>query len=330
VAAPSDSRPYARGEAAPHRNTPTPSQPHLRPSVPDDDDPIEEPRSRPLRAIGLVLFCFLVGVAGAAGVLYRLGFFEPTAGGLRVDEIADRADDALAHERWDSPPGDNVRDLTAQGLTKWPRDARLLALRARASGELIKKAIGLRVSGDLHGAVHLARLAAELDPSDATTKAIAHDYEAESAQGGADAAALLFLTDASAPAPPSQRPQAAGPKASLDASPSRPKLGQSVDFVAKVTSASGAPPKQGVTEARFAVAGPGLAAGTNLAALSDGLVFHASFSFLEGGRYEVTFVGKVDGSVVRATRVVVVDAGSAGSGTGEAPTPSPSASVKWL
>jgi hypothetical protein len=143
----------------------------------------------------------------------------------------------------------------------------------------------------------------------------------------------MVLTDAGALiTPPRPVPAAGAPRATIDAAPAKPKLGQSVEFVAKVLTSGGAAPKSAITEGRFTIAGPGLGAGADLAAASEGNVFRAGFTFLERGRYEVSFSGKVDGQAVRAARAVVIEASTPPptTGTVEQPPPPPSASVKWL
>jgi serine/threonine-protein kinase len=265
-------------------------------------------------------------------VLYKVGLLE-AAPSTRIDDYVARANDALVHERWDAPPGNNVRDITNEGLGKWPDDARLLEVRRRAGDRLEGKAIGLKGVGDLHGAAHLMRLASELDPSDQGARALAAQFEQE-ASPHTDASALMVLTDAgSLVTPPRPVPVAGAPRATIDAAPAKPKLGQSVEFVAKVLTASGGAPKSAITEGRFTIAGPGLGSGADLAAASEGNVFRAGFTFLERGRYEVSFSGKVDGQSVRAARAVVIEASTpppTTTGTVEQPQPPPSASVKWL
>jgi serine/threonine protein kinase len=314
------------GESSPQRiATPTPKP------LSNVDTTLSDvvPPTRRARALALIVFCFLIGVIGTTAAALKLGFLGPPNPAVLLEDQVARATDALRHERWDTPPGDNVRDLTADGLTKWPGDPRLMDIRARATDDLVKKAVGLKMAGDLHGAIHLSRLASELDPTDETARVIAHEYESEAVRA-ADASSLLFLDDAGAGVSvvrPSQ--QNFGARAVIDASPSRPKLGQSVEFAAKVVSASGGAPRS-VVEAHFAIVGPGLGAGAKLAAMSEGANYRTGFTFLEQGKYEIVFSAKVDGASVRAQKIVVV--GDPGpprpEPSGDTPTTVPSA--KWL
>ncbi len=332
------------------REAPTgPPQSQSRPQHPpqtDEASPLRIPTPKPFsnvdttmsdvvsparraRALALVVFCFLIGVVGTAAIAIKLGFIGPPNPALLLDDQVARATDALHHGRWDTPPGDNVRDLTAEGLVTWPGEPRLLDIRVRATDDLVKKAVGLKMAGDLHGAIHLSRLASELDPSDETARVIAHEYESEAVRTP-DASVLLFLDDAGAGLAvvrPNQQPS--GARALIDASPARPKLGQSVEFAAKVVSASGGTPKS-VAEAHFAIVGPGLGAGAKLAAMSEGVTYRTGFTFLEQGKYEIIFSAKVDGASVRAQKIVVVgDPGAPRPDpSGDTPTTAPSA--KWL
>ncbi len=93
-------------------------------------------------------------------------------------------------------------------------------------------------------------------------------------------------------------------KASIETSSPKPGVGQPVDFIARVTLASGAAPGK-VEGPAFFVAGPGVAQGTRLDAIADGAgAFRVSFAFLQGGHFEVTFGARADGSAVRAGRTI--------------------------
>jgi len=95
-------------------------------------------------------------------------------------------------------------------------------------------------------------------------------------------------------------------RAILEASSSRPSLGQPVDFSARVVNAPGgsrAKPDTG----RFRISGPGLASGTELPASDEGSgVFRTMFTFFQTGRFEVEFSARAMGAPVRAVKVIVV------------------------
>jgi len=296
-------------------------------------------RRRTGRLVGIVFLCLVTGLVGALVAAQRLGFVSgaPTAGSL--DDVVARADDALKYSRWDAPPGDNVRDLTNDGLARFPGDRRLLSLRAHATDELVKEAVGRSFGGDLAAALHLARLAKELDPTDTTAQHLVEEYEHAAKSGGTEpsstpASPIPTVTTpphGSHPAPP------ASPHVVVDASLPHPKTGQPITFTAKVSAAQGNP--RSVDDPRFVINGPGLSSDTKLGALpGPGGVYTATFTGFDPGKYDVTFDAKVDGMVVRATRSIVVE-GPGGapqpssppgtpSGTPSLPPPVPSG--KWL
>jgi hypothetical protein len=120
----------------------------------------------------------------------------------------------------------------------------------------------------------------------------------------------------------------------VEASSSRPGVGQPVDLSARVTGAGGAHPK--VEAPRFRIKGPGIVAGTDLAALDDGTgVLKTTFTFLQAGRYEVAFTAQADGVGVRSARVLVVEDPSAPAAVPAPPANAPAgasggAAAKWL
>jgi eukaryotic-like serine/threonine-protein kinase len=128
----------------------------------------------------LVVVCFLVGAVGMAVVASRVGLL----GGRRdrgplLDTVVSRANDALLHQRWDSPKGDNVRDVTQDGLARWPNEPQLLRIRTLASGDILKAARAKRDEGNAAEALRLAKLAYQLDPSDDLAQKLAAETEAQ-------------------------------------------------------------------------------------------------------------------------------------------------------
>jgi eukaryotic-like serine/threonine-protein kinase len=116
---------------------------------------------------------------------------------------------------------------------------------------------------------------------------------------------------ASSAAPPNST------RAVVESSSGKPGIGQPVDFVARVVAAT-RPTK--VEAARFVIAGPGIAPGTELPASDDGSgAFRTTFTFLQGGHFQVDFSASADGAPVRGGRAVVV-----GEGVPPAPVPAQS------
>jgi serine/threonine-protein kinase len=320
----------------PHPSSHPPSQPPSRPistvetTLSDEEAAVLHRRSR-MRAIVVVGLCFFLSVVITATVLVRMGYIGPSAGLGTLNDQVTRADNALKQKRWDAPPGDNVRDLTNEGLAKWPNDPRLIEVRAHATDELVKEAVGLKFSGDLAGALHLAKLANELDPSDTTAQHLLEEYQQESKQSEQTTPPAL-LDAALVPSHPPTNPRVQPPpgptsRVALDAAPGKPHLGQPVAFVARITTASGSPPKV-IEDVHFQLSGPGLAPDTRLSAMNDGPgVYRTAFTFFESGKFDVSFDARVDGVLIRAVRAVVAG-DDAPQGPPQPPPPTPGG--KWL
>ncbi len=340
-AAPASAAPPPPVAARPLASEPPPRQvaPARKKKV---DAAIEEPAEpRKSRGILFVVLCFALGM-GIAGVwAWKMG---KLGGGDGDDErYVARATDAMFKNRFVAPPGDNVRDITDEGLKKWPNDHRLLDVRMRAANELVSQAMVQRTAGDIVEALRLARSAHELDPNDASAKRLVDQYDAELAAFTTPTSpplkpappGLPLTAGVKPPGPPSPAPAASATafKIILEASSGQPRLGQTVEFTARVA------PSKGTFESPvFAITGPGLGSGVTMNAQSPSPgVFKASFAFLEGGRFDVTFAAQADGKPLKAARTLV--AGEApkppdpgpGPGPGpKPPTPAPSSSVKWM
>ncbi len=130
----------------------------------------------------------------------------------------------------------------------------------------------------------------------------------------------------------------------MDLTPAKPRVGDAVDLVVKVTTSAGGPPKKALEDPHFSVVGGGGTAQLPAFSDADG-IFRASFTFLAAGKYEITFHAKSDAITLKATRNLVAQDASPGPSTPAAPasnaappspapsesaTPAPSASVKWL
>ncbi len=122
-------------------------------------------------------------------------------------------------------------------------------------------------------------------------------------------------------------------RAVIDSSAAKPGIGQPVDFSARVLG--GPTANHAKTDgAHFRISGPGIGAGTDVPAADDGSgVFRTTFTFLQGGRFDVSFVARVDSVPIHAARVVVVDSPPtlpSAKTTASAPTAAPPPSAKWL
>jgi hypothetical protein len=127
-----------------------------------------------------VLGCFLIGGAIMAGVAAGTDIFGAShARAPRLEALIVRANDALVHQRWDQPKGDNVRDITDEGLLRWPNTPQLLRIRTLACADVSKAARARRDDGKLGEALHLATLANQLDPSDDLAQKLVSDLESQ-------------------------------------------------------------------------------------------------------------------------------------------------------
>jgi hypothetical protein len=292
-------------------------------------------RALPVAIVGVLLLA--VAVLGIAGIATKSdllsGRRERTSS---LESIVSRANDALLHQRWDSPRGDNVRDLTDEGLARWPHDPQLLRLRALACGDIVKTARAKRDEGNLNEALRFAKLAYQLDPSDEVAQKLAAKLESEPQSPPLDEVPPLANARASVGGVASS----VLARTTLDASNAKPNVGEAVNLAAHVVGAA-AGGRAKVDGAAFHVTGPGLAAGAAIDAADDGAGgFHATYTFAQPGRFEVSFGARADGTPVRATRVVQVSqpAQSApnappvatSSGVPASPSPSTAASAKWL
>jgi serine/threonine-protein kinase len=331
-------------EPAGKRSDPPPSSPpsHQGPS-PDSASGYEEealsesPRRANTRTAALVFLCFVVGVVLAGGVALRLKLIGPESKANTLDAQLSHARAALDAHRWDSPPGDNVRDLTNEGLTRWPNDSRIMDLRAHAADQLDLEAVRHEIAGDLPEALHLASLARELDPADSTAPHLVEKYQATLAP---DASITPLSSSAPPPLSPAGKGQnGKGGAVTLDVFPARARPGDPVQITAHVNRGGAA------VDPHFDIVLHGQV--TRLPANPDTpSTFRGAYAFPAKGHYEVVFSAKIDGVPVRVQRAITasddangpepwsgVPNGNAGaSSTVDAGSPStaPTGSVKWL
>ncbi|AUX41051.1 uncharacterized protein SOCE26_024560 [Sorangium cellulosum] len=134
-------------------------------------------RSLPRRAVIARTAALLACAAAVAFVVFvggrHLGAFGGPAAGGSLEQHVERARDCMSRHAWDTPPGENVKDIIAQALARWPADARVAALRRESSERMVADALGRKYAGDRAGALRLARLALELRPELTTAQHLA-------------------------------------------------------------------------------------------------------------------------------------------------------------
>jgi hypothetical protein len=309
----------------------------------------EAPEGRSSRGIALVVLCFVLGMMLAAGWAWRTG--QIGGDGAEQDRVVAKATDALFKNRFGEPPGDNVRDITNEGLKRWPNERRLIDIRIRASNELTSQAVTTRAAGDVAEALRLAKLAHELDPNDASAKRLVDQYENEVSQftaptvaphgkpPGPTPPATTVKVQPTAPTPPNVTPPNVTPppgpsanaqyKVALDASSDKPRLGQTVELSARVLPAQ--PPKGGFEAPGFTIVGPGVPGGVRLPAQSPAPgVFKATYVFLEAGKFDVTFSVQADTKARSAKRMLSAGESAPNPNPPTPPTPTATGSVKWM
>jgi serine/threonine-protein kinase len=247
-----------------------------------------------------------------------------------------------------SKPHSSV-ELTLAGETAPPP--------ASANSAPLWRGAALAVACVLIGAfsmVAIAWKAGVLSPAQRTSADVSRDAPAPRAHVDSPAEVAVSEPPALPPLDPvPSRAKVAGPTAHAVASASgstlpvrpvvvetsnaKPGIGQPVDFVARFP-ASARPAK--VDGALFLISGPGVAAGTSLPASDDGSgVFRTTFTFLQGGRFDVAFTARADGGPAHGTRSVIVgDQGAAPPApAAEAPAPPPgnansnaATNARWL
>ncbi len=323
--------------------TPPPSAPHLSSPIGDHEAryPSKPPsnvdstlsdadlaRRSKARAIALVLVCFVLGAGLATVVAYRMGRIGPEAG---HEELVLLAQAALSANHLTDPPGENVRDLTSTGLKRWPDDSRFPALRKRAAEELTARGIAAHATSEPTEARRLIHLAVEMDSENPAAKKLSADWDAEASN--APKMDEPLVSPSAKPLSPPPRTSggvlAASARLQFDVSNPKPRLGSAVDFNARITGA------KKVEDAHVSIVSASAPGGIRLTAAEDSGIYHAGFTFLEAGKYEVVFIAKVDGNIMKTSRLVTAgDAAVAPqpSQTAAPPntTPTPSGTVKWM
>ncbi len=329
------------GRASAHSSAPSGRMPSSVETTMAGEMAMESTRMRHReRVVMLVVACFLLGAIGMGGLAYRTGWVGGRGPGPSLELEAARANEALLHQHWDSPAGGNVRDITDEGLARWPNDPQLLRIRTLACGDIIKAAQAKRDDGDLGEGLRLARLAYGLDPSDGQAQRLVAELETQMQSPSTESVPPLasIRPQPSAPAAPTS-----GPRVIMELSSTKPAVGQPIDISARVERQANAP-RAKLDGATFRVAGPGLAAGAQLDAATDGSgVYRTSFAFPRTGRFEVTFDARADGAPMRSVHAVIVgdakppasppsspSSASSPAPATPAPLPPPFSSAKWL
>lgn len=276
----------------------------------------------------IVFLCFLAGAVGSVFLAKRFGVVGGEVDDKSVDKYVERANLALMEERWNAPPGNNVVEITDEGLLRWPNDPKLIDVRRRAARELVQDAGAQLYQGNVAQATRLLQIAKQLDPANLDVQPMLDKLAAT------DAAAPPVKVDAGVAPRPTFTGTGGGTvvvpvpaRAAIESNPPKPHPGQAVEIVVRVFGPNNTAPKTAPTDVIVTVGGPNVPAGTRIPVIADGTgVVRGGLTFFEAGRYDVSFSGKVDGVPVKAASVLVI-AAPPPPGTADA---APTASGKWL
>jgi serine/threonine protein kinase len=114
-------------------------------------------------ALGTVLVAFVLGAVAVVGGVWLVHLTTERSVGA-LEDLEHRARGALASGRFDSPPGDNVADLTARMLREEPGHEAALAIRLDAARRLREEALTAREQGFPDEARTLLTRSLALDP----------------------------------------------------------------------------------------------------------------------------------------------------------------------
>ena len=202
--------------------------------------PPRKTRSRLSRAIAVISLAAVAAVSAVAFAQYFAQAPSSEQAGT-VDELVEQARECARMRSWDSPPGANVKEITARALEQSPNDARILDVRRDAAEKIVTEALGRKYAGNRDDAMRLAKLALEMNPELTTAQHLVSELEEESA-----AAAPSATTSASA-APDVKTAEPAVASARPSAKPTaKPALPPATSLPpAKGTGSSVAPAKTG-------------------------------------------------------------------------------------
>jgi serine/threonine-protein kinase len=118
----------------------------------------------------------------------HFGAFGAAAQDESLETYLEAGRDCARRHAWDSPPHENLKEVTDRALARFPGEARVLELRRDSAERLVTDALGRKYAGDPPEALHLAKLALELEPSLTTAQHLVAELEGAKAPEVAPAA----------------------------------------------------------------------------------------------------------------------------------------------
>jgi len=263
--------------------TPAPSHP---PAAPESVKPPKRPPASNLGKVLLTLGAFAAGVLITALLLRKTTPDPKPAADAERAAYVERTRAALTDGHYTAPPGENVNELVAGGLKKWPNDGELRHLRSQAEQEVITMAMAARGAGDLVGARNLARDAYTLDSTDNSARFLRAQLD-DDLKGISTGATL----HSGAPRLVFESPAVAKPNAP-------------VEMTCRIVPGAGGP-KAKVSAIRVTVLPNGQTTNGTPVSITNVDTFNVKAKLVapeKVGSYDVSFEANVDGTVVRAMR----------------------------
>ena len=191
----------------------------------------------------------------------------------------------------------------------------------------MKDAVAEKYLGHLDQAAHLALLAHQLDPTDVAAEHLASEYaqppDAVLDAGVARDAQTSTVHTSATTTGTTVAPQT-GARAVIDVAPGKPGVLVPVTITIHL-SVNGAAPKALPDAISLLVSGPDVPPGTLIPIVAENpSTVRGALSFMVPGKFELVFTAKVDGTAIKVSRTVAVDA----PGTHE--TPNQADGGKWL
>ena len=132
------------------------------------------PRRARLARLAAIVACVLALVPIAVVGGRKLGVADTNDS---VEATLEEARDAMRRHAWDAPEGRNFKQITEDGLARFPESTRIQDLRRDAAERLVTDALGRKYAGDTAEALHFVRLALEWNPGLTTAQHLAAELE---------------------------------------------------------------------------------------------------------------------------------------------------------
>ncbi|NUO52298.1 MAG: protein kinase [Polyangiaceae bacterium] len=237
---PGDLRPVQPARPA-GSHAPSPSDGVIEMDAPEGGG---EPRRVTWRVAAVLLAIAVlvpVGAFGAARIWNQKP--ETTDEGPNVEGLLESAEEAMDRRAWDTPPGENVKELTDRALELSPGDRHVLSLRRTAADRILSEALGKKYAGSKEEALRLANLALSLNPDLAAAQALVKELETPEPIASEGPPEQAIPEPSAEPAASASAEPSASAAVSASAAPPTPSVTASA--TAPTPPPSGKPPQKG-------------------------------------------------------------------------------------